>query len=40
MRASSNKAEQCLNPDGTAIPGRTHEQGALKPLLIEGAYFE
>jgi hypothetical protein len=29
-----------LNPDGTPIPGRTHEQGAAKPVLIEGAFFE
>jgi hypothetical protein len=27
-------------PDGTAIPGRTHEQGAARPVLIEAAYFE
>ena len=38
--AGQDKADQRLNPDGTAIPGRTHEQGAAKPVLIEGAFFE
>jgi hypothetical protein len=38
--AGSDKADQRLNPDGSAIPGRTHEQGAAKPVLIEGAFFE
>jgi mannose-6-phosphate isomerase-like protein (cupin superfamily) len=38
--AGSDKADQRLNPDGSAIPGRTHEQGAVKPVLIEGAFFE
>jgi mannose-6-phosphate isomerase-like protein (cupin superfamily) len=38
--AGSDKQDQRLNPDGTAIPGRTHEQGAPKPVLIEGAFFE
>lgn len=38
--AGSDKADQRLNPDGTAIPGRAHEQGAAKPVLIEGAFFE
>jgi hypothetical protein len=38
--AGLDKADQRLNPDGTAIPGRTHEQGAAKPVLIEGAFFE
>jgi mannose-6-phosphate isomerase-like protein (cupin superfamily) len=38
--AGSDKQDQRLNPDGTAIPGRTHEQGAAKPVLIEGAFFE
>jgi mannose-6-phosphate isomerase-like protein (cupin superfamily) len=38
--AGSDKADQRLNPDGTAIPGRTHEQGAAKPVLIEGAFYE
>jgi mannose-6-phosphate isomerase-like protein (cupin superfamily) len=38
--AGPDKADQRLNPDGTAIPGRTHEQGAAKPVLIEGAFFE
>jgi len=38
--AGSDKADQRINPDGSAIPGRTHEQGAAKPVLIEGAFFE
>lgn len=38
--AGLDKADQRLNPDGTAIPGRTHEQGAAKPVLIDGAFFE
>ena len=38
--AGSDKADQRLNPDGSAIPGRTQEQGAAKPVLIEGAFFE
>ena len=38
--AGPNKSDQRLNPDGTPIPGRTHEQGAAKPVLIEGAFFE
>ncbi|MDH3444431.1 MAG: cupin domain-containing protein [Deltaproteobacteria bacterium] len=38
--AGSDKADQRLNPDGTAVPGRTHEQGAAKPVLVEGAFFE
>jgi mannose-6-phosphate isomerase-like protein (cupin superfamily) len=38
--AGQDKADQRLNPDGTAIPGRTHEQGAAKPVLIENAFFE
>ena len=36
--AGPDKADQRLNPDGTAVPGRTHEQGAAKPVLIEGAF--
>jgi mannose-6-phosphate isomerase-like protein (cupin superfamily) len=38
--AGPDKQDMRLNPDGTAIPGRTHEQGAAKPVLIEGAFFE
>jgi mannose-6-phosphate isomerase-like protein (cupin superfamily) len=38
--AGQDKQDQRLNPDGTPIPGRTHEQGVAKPVLIEGAYFE
>jgi len=38
--AGQDKADQRLNPDGTPIPGRTHELGAAKPVLIEGAFFE
>jgi mannose-6-phosphate isomerase-like protein (cupin superfamily) len=38
--AGSDKADQRLNPDGTAIPGRAHEAGAAQPVLIEGAFFE
>jgi hypothetical protein len=38
--AGQDKADQRLNPDGSAIPGRAHEQGAAKPKLIEGAFFE
>jgi mannose-6-phosphate isomerase-like protein (cupin superfamily) len=38
--AGLDKEDMRLNPDGTPIPGRTHEQGAAKPVLIEGAYFE
>ena len=32
--AGSDKADHRLNPDGSAIPGRTHEQGAAKPVLL------
>ena len=35
-----DNADQRINPDSTAIPDRTHEQGAAKPVLIEGAFFE
>jgi hypothetical protein len=38
--AGPDKSDMRLNPDGTPIPGRTHEQGAAKPVLIEGAFFE
>jgi hypothetical protein len=38
--AGPDKHDMRLNPDGTPIPGRTHEQGAAKPVLIEGAFFE
>ena len=38
--AGPDKADQRLNPDGTAIPGRAHEQGAAKPVMIEGTFFE
>ena len=38
--AGSDKVDQRLNPDGSAIPGRTYEQGAAQPVLIEGAFFE
>jgi mannose-6-phosphate isomerase-like protein (cupin superfamily) len=38
--AGPDKQDQRLNPDGTPIPGRTHEQGAAKPVLIEGSFFE
>ena len=38
--AGQDKADQRLNPDGSAIPGRTQEQGAAKPKLIDGAFFE
>jgi uncharacterized cupin superfamily protein len=38
--AGSDKADQRLNPDGSAIPGRANEQGAAKPVLIEDAFFE
>ena len=38
--AGSDKADQRLNPDGTAIPGRAHEQGGAKPVLIDGAFFQ
>ena len=38
--AGSDKQDERLNPDGTPIPGRTHEQGAAKPILIDGAFFE
>jgi mannose-6-phosphate isomerase-like protein (cupin superfamily) len=38
--AGPDKSDMRLNPDGTAIPGRTHEQGAAKPVLIEDAFFE
>ena len=37
--AGPDKEDMRLNPDGTPIPGRAHEQGAAKPVLIEGAYF-
>ena len=38
--AGSDKADQRLNPDGRPIPGRANEQGAVKPVMIEGAFFE
>jgi len=38
--AGQDKADQRLNPDGSAIPGRAQEQGAAKPKLIDGAFFE
>jgi len=38
--AGPDKSDMRLNPDGTPIPGRAHEQGAPKPVLIEGAFFE
>jgi mannose-6-phosphate isomerase-like protein (cupin superfamily) len=38
--AGLDKHDMRLNPDGTPIPGRTQEQGAAKPVLIEGAFFE
>jgi hypothetical protein len=38
--AGPDKSDMRLNPDGTPVPGRTHEQGAAKPVLIEGAFFE
>ena len=38
--AGPDKHDMRLNPDGTPIPGRTHEQGAAKPVLIDGAFFE
>jgi mannose-6-phosphate isomerase-like protein (cupin superfamily) len=38
--AGSDKADQRLNPDGSAIPGRAQEHGAAKPVTIEGAFFE
>ena len=38
--AGPDKSDMRLNPDGTPIPGRTQEQGAAKPVLIEGAFFE
>src|ERR1043166_3092907 len=34
--AGSDKEDMRLNADGTPIPGRTHEQGAAKPGMIEG----
>ena len=37
--AGQDKADQRLNPDGSAIPGRANEQGAAKAKLIEGAFF-
>jgi mannose-6-phosphate isomerase-like protein (cupin superfamily) len=38
--AGPDKHDMRLNPDGTPIPGRTDEQGAAKPVLIEDAFFE
>jgi len=38
--AGPDKSDMRLNPDATPIPGRAHEQGAAKPVLIEGAFFE
>jgi mannose-6-phosphate isomerase-like protein (cupin superfamily) len=38
--AGQDKSEMRLNPDGIPIPGRAHEQGAAKPVLIEEAFFE
>lgn len=38
--AGQDKSDMRLNPDGTPIPGRSHEKDAAKPTLIEGAFFE
>jgi mannose-6-phosphate isomerase-like protein (cupin superfamily) len=38
--AGPDKQDMRLNPDGTPIPGRTHERSAAKPELIDGAFFE
>jgi mannose-6-phosphate isomerase-like protein (cupin superfamily) len=29
-----------LRPDGSAIPGRASQHGAIQPVVIEGAWFE
>lgn len=29
-----------ISPDGTRIPGRTHEQGYAAPVLVENSFFE
>jgi mannose-6-phosphate isomerase-like protein (cupin superfamily) len=38
--ACTEKDDYRINPDGTRIPGRTHEQGYQEPVLIENAFFE
>jgi len=38
--ASTEKQDTRLTPDGTPIPGRTHETGYVEPMLIENAFFE
>jgi len=38
--ACKEKDDWRISPDGTRIPGRTHEQGYVAPVLIENAYFE
>jgi mannose-6-phosphate isomerase-like protein (cupin superfamily) len=38
--AGQDKSDMRLNPDGTPVPGRSHEQGAAKPVFIEGAFFQ
>jgi mannose-6-phosphate isomerase-like protein (cupin superfamily) len=38
--AGQDKSDMRLNPDGAPIPGRSHEKGVTRPVLIEGAFFE
>ena len=38
--ANKEKDDWRIAPDGTRIPGRTHEQGYVAPVLIDNAFFE
>jgi mannose-6-phosphate isomerase-like protein (cupin superfamily) len=38
--ASKEKDDWRIAPDGTRIPGRTHEQGYVAPVLSENTFFE
>jgi oxalate decarboxylase/phosphoglucose isomerase-like protein (cupin superfamily) len=38
--ANKEKDDWRISPDGTRIPGRSHEQGYAAPVLIDNAFFE
>lgn len=38
--ASKEKKDTRLSPDGTPIPGRTHEKSYVEPVFIDNAFFE
>ena len=40
LGANKERDDWRIASDGTRIPGRTHEQGYVEPVLIENAYFE